>query len=38
MKKAKELEEKNEGKESKKPRMRLESNVGMVKGSKKAHN
>ena len=31
MKKAKELGKKNEGKEYKKPSMRLESNVGMVK-------
>ena len=38
MKKAKELGKKNEGKEYKKPSMRLESNVGMVKGNKKAHN
>jgi hypothetical protein len=38
MKKAKGLGKKNEGKEYKKPSMRLESNVGMVKGNKKAHN
>ena len=38
MKKAKELGKKNEGKEYKKPSMRLESNVGMVKGNAKAHN
>ena len=38
MKKAKELGKKNEGKEFKKPSMRLESNVGMVKGNKVAHN
>ena len=37
MKKAKELGKKNEGKEYKKPSMRLESNVGMVKGNAKAH-
>ena len=36
MKKAKELGKKNEGKEYKKPSMRLESNVGMVKGNKTA--
>ena len=38
MKKAKELGKKNEGKEYKKPSMRLESNVGMVKGNRIAHN
>ena len=38
MKKAKELGKKNEGKEYKKPSMRLESNVGMVKGNRTAHN
>ncbi len=37
MKKAKELWKKNEGKEYKKPSMRLESDVGMVKGNKTAH-
>ncbi len=37
MKKAKELGKKNEGKEYKKPNMRLESNVGMVKGNKRGH-
>jgi len=37
MKRAKELGKKNEGKEYKKPSMRLESNVGMVKGNAKAH-
>ncbi len=38
MKKAKDLGKKNEGKEYKKPRMRLESNVGMVKGNKISNN
>ena len=38
MKKSKDLGKKNEGKEFKKPSMRLESNVGMVKGNKVAHN
>ena len=38
MKKAKDLGKKNEGKEYKKPSMRLESNVGMVKGNRTAHN
>ena len=38
MKKAKDLGKKNEGKEYKKPSMRLESNVGMVKGNKIANN
>ncbi len=37
MKKAKEPGKRNEGKEYKKPSMRLESNVGMVKGNKTAH-
>ena len=37
MKKAKELGKKNEGKEYKKPSMRLESNVGMVRGNKTAN-
>jgi hypothetical protein len=37
MKKVKELGNKNEGKEYKKPSMRLESNVGMIKGNAKAH-
>ena len=37
MKKSKELGKKNEGKEFKKPSMRLESNVGMVKGNKIAN-
>ena len=37
MKKAKELGKKNEGKEYKKPSMRLESNVGMVRGNKIAN-
>ena len=37
MKKAKELGKKNEGKEYKKPSMRLESNVGKVKGNEKVH-
>ena len=38
LKKAKELGKKNEGKEYKKPSMRLESNVGMVRGNANAHN
>jgi hypothetical protein len=38
MKKAKELGKKNEGKEYNKPSMRLESNVGMVKGKKISNN
>ena len=38
MKKSKDLGKKNEGKEYKKPSMRLESNVGMVKGNRTAHN
>ena len=38
MKKAKELGKKNEGKEFKKPSMRLQSNVGMVRGNKIANN
>ncbi len=37
MKKAIELGKKNEGKEYKKPSMRFESNVGMVKGNKRGH-
>ena len=37
MKKAKELGKKNEGKVYKKPSMRLESNVGMVRGNKTAN-
>ena len=37
MKKAKDLGKKNEGKEYKKPSMRLESNVGMVRGNKTAN-
>jgi hypothetical protein len=37
MKNSKELGKKNEGKEYKKPSMRLETNVGMVKGNPKAH-
>ena len=38
MKKAKDLGKKNEGKEYKKASMRIESNVGMVKGNRTAHN
>ena len=37
MKKAKDLGKKNEGKEHKKPSMRIEINVGMFKGNEKAH-
>ena len=37
MKKSKELGKRNEGKEYKKPSMRLESNVGKVKGNEKVH-
>ena len=38
MKKAKDLGKKNEGKVYKKSSMRLESNIGMVRGNEKAHN
>ena len=38
MKKAKELGKKNGGKEYKKPSMRLETNIGMVRGNEISHN